>query len=141
MYRTILFPTDGSAGAERALGHALGLAAAEGAELHVLHVVEVVAPAASLHELLVARLTERARDLLAPVVERARERGVAVTTAVREGNPGTAIVDYAEAEDVDLIVMPTHGRTGLERAVLGSVTDEVIRTGTVPVLVVRLDGV
>ena len=138
MYDSILLPTDGSEGAEIAQDHALELAVDQDATLHVLHVVEVIAPAASLHELIAEHMDERGIDLVKSVAEQGRERGVIVETAVIEGDPAETIIEYAAAEGIDLVVMPTHGRTELTKAILGSVTDKVIRTGDVPVLVIKL---
>jgi nucleotide-binding universal stress UspA family protein len=138
MYDSILLPTDGSEGAARARDHAVELAGDQGATLHVLHVVDVVSPARSLRELLTERMTERGRELVESVAERGRERGVSVETAVVEGDPADRIVEYVASEGIDLVVMPTHGRPELAKTIVGSVTDRVIRTSPVPVVVVRL---
>jgi len=73
------------------------------------------------------------------IVEGASEQlgGVDVTTTVRAGYPHEVILDYAETEGIDLIVMGTHGRTGLDRYLIGSVTEKVVRLSDVPVLSVR----
>jgi nucleotide-binding universal stress UspA family protein len=139
MYDAILFPTDGSPGATRAFDHALKLAEDQGATLHVLHVVDVLSPGASLHETIRERMVERGGTLVETLAAEARERGVTVETAVREGDPAATIVDYASSEGVDVVVMPTHGRRELTKAVLGSVTDKVVRTGDVPVLVATFE--
>lgn len=139
MYDNILFPTDGSKGTEPARDHALELAADQHATLHVLHVVETVAPAVSLHEMIVERMTERGRELVESVATLGRERGMTVKTAVLEGSPAETIVEYATTEEIDAIVMPTHGRPELTKAFLGSVTDRVIRTADVPVIVVTFE--
>lgn len=74
------------------------------------------------------------------VVQRARARGTQATFLVWEGDPGEAIVSAAEAEDVDLIVVGSHGRGPVGRLLLGSVSDFVVRHATCPVLVVRNEG-
>ncbi len=137
MYDSVLFPTDGSEGSEQAREHALELAADQDAVLHVLNVVEVVAPGVSLHETIADRLTEQGTELVDEIADAGRERGIAVTTAVLEGDPADRIVAYASSEGIDVIVMPTRGRSGLEKVVVGSVTDKVVRSGDVPVLLVR----
>ena len=137
MYASILFPTDGSAGAERAFEHALSLAEDQQATLHILHVVDVVAPAASLHDMIAERMIETGTELVDSIAESASDRGVDVETAVREGDAAETIVDYAANAGIDLIVMPTHGRPELSKSILGSVTDKVIRTGDVPVTVIK----
>ena len=112
----ILIATDGSDGAERAGDHAIAIAAAAGARLHVLTVGDD-APARSL-------------------AARAREAGVDATVAVRTGRPHEAILDYADEAGVDLVTLGSHGRTGVERVLLGSVAERVLRTATRPVLAV-----
>ncbi|WEL21612.1 universal stress protein [Halorhabdus sp. BNX81] len=126
MVDRVLFPTDGSAGAMSTLEHALDLAADHDASVHVL-TVQDEKTAADLEEPAGTELVELAAD-------RVRERGLDPVTAIRSGRPYQRILEYADAEDVDLIVMPTHGRTGLERLLLGSVTARVIRLADVPVL-------
>lgn len=137
MYSSILFPTDGSPGSELARDHAIELAVDQAATLHVLHVIETVAPAASLHELIVERMSERGQELVETVASTGRGRGVKVETAVEEGDPAETIVEYATSEGIDVVVMPTHGRSELTKTIVGSVTDKVIRTGDVPVIVVK----
>lgn len=140
MYDDILFPTDGSAGAEAARDHAFELAADQDAVLHVLHVVGVLSPAASLHDTIAERMVERGWTLVETLASEGRDGDVSVRTAVREGDPAEGIVSYASAEGIDVIVMPTHGRAGLAKSLLGSVTDKVIRRGDVPVLLVKYDS-
>ena len=126
MLDRILFPTDGSAGAMSTLEHALDLATDHDASVHVLTVQdEAIEDEAA------------GRELVELAADRVRERGLTPRTAIRSGRPYRQILDYAEAEPVDLIVLPTHGRTGLERLLLGSVTARVIRLSDVPVLTVR----
>ena len=76
---------------------------------------------------------------VAVVADRAAERGVPAETAVERGVPHEAILEYAAENDADAIVMATHGRTGVERFLLGSVTERVVRRSPVPVLVVRVE--
>jgi nucleotide-binding universal stress UspA family protein len=113
----VLAATDGSEGAERAGAHAVAIAAATGARLHVLTVGDDDAPARSL-------------------AARAREAGVDVTVAVRTGAPHEEILGYADEAGVDLVTLGSHGRTGVERVLLGSVAERVLRAATTPVLAV-----
>jgi nucleotide-binding universal stress UspA family protein len=138
MYGAILLPTDESEGAKIARDHALELAVDQDATLHILYVVEVVAPAASLHEMVAERMTERGTDLVESVAEEGRERGLTVETTVVEGDPAETIIEYAAEEGIDIVEMPTYGRTELTKAIVGSVTDKVIWLGDVPVLVIKL---
>jgi nucleotide-binding universal stress UspA family protein len=71
------------------------------------------------------------------IVDRARREGVPVRTLIWEGDPGEAIVEAAIAEDVDLIVVGSHQRRGMDRLVMGSVSEQVVRTSPVPVVVAR----
>ncbi|WP_424001112.1 universal stress protein [Haloarcula salina] len=139
MYDDILFPTDGSDGADEALAHALELAETHGATLHVLYVVDTTYFGnAAADATTVEALTEQGDRVVDETVARIRDRDCPVVSARREGDPHDEIVGYADAEGVDMIVMGTHGRSGLDRYLLGSVTENVVRTADAPVLTVRL---
>jgi nucleotide-binding universal stress UspA family protein len=140
MYDDICFPTDGSDGATAALDHALDIAAAVDATLHLLNVADTSRDSVTRigGEVVDALETEGER-IVDAAAERASERGVSTTTAVLQGDPYRTIVDYADEYGIDLLVMPTHGREGLERFLLGSVTERVVRRANVPVLTVRPD--
>lgn len=142
MYRRILLPTDGSPGTDRAVDHALELAGAFDATLYVLYVVDTdVLPLDSHSRHLLDYLHEEGGLAIDRITERAEDRGIGpVTGEVREGTPHEEILRYAADNDADLIVMGTHGRRGLDRLLLGSTTDRVIRLSTVPVLAVRGPG-
>jgi nucleotide-binding universal stress UspA family protein len=140
MYDRILLPTDGSDASNRAVEEAIGLAGATGAELHVLFVVEDIPYAPEMMDDEVeSRIRQIGQEALEKIRARAEETGVDVVTEFEEGAPHTSILTYAEAADVDAIVMGTHGRSGLDRYLLGSVTERVVRTAEVPVLTVRMD--
>ncbi|WP_311171101.1 universal stress protein [Halobellus ordinarius] len=141
MYDRILVPTDGSECADRAVEHAIDLAAQYDAELRVLSVIDArdvshSAPAISVDQV-EDTLRERAESVVEAVADRAAEAGVDVETAVEPGIPDDVITEYAGENDCDLVVMGTHGRTGLERYLLGSVTERTVRRSPVPVLTVR----
>ena len=76
-------------------------------------------------------------DYLEKTAAAFREEGLETESVVLEGTPGEAIVSYANNNDIDLIAVATHGHTGLRRAVLGSVTDHILRESGLPVLVIR----
>ena len=138
MYDRILVPTDGSDAADRAFEQALDLARTYDAEMHVLHVVDVSALAGEFDAMTVIdQLEASGEELTDRLRKRADEVGVSVETEVVEGVPHRTLLDYADENDVDLVVMGTHGRTGLERYLLGSVTERVVRKSPVPVLTVR----
>jgi nucleotide-binding universal stress UspA family protein len=142
MYDRILVPTDGSDAADRAFERALDLAATYDADLYLLSVVDVSSLAGEFDAITVVEQLERSgRKTVQRLRKRAEETGVEnVKTKVVEGTPHRAILDYVDAEEIDLVVMGTHGRTGLDRYLLGSVTERVVRTADVPVLTVRGSG-
>ncbi|MFB6124171.1 MAG: universal stress protein [Haloferacaceae archaeon] len=141
MYDRILFPTDGSDVAERVFEYALDVAATHDATLHVLHVADTTQDSVTVVGGDVVDVLEREGErIVAETAERATERGISVTTDVVQGHPAKTIVDYAGNDGVDLVVMPTHGRKGLERVLLGSVTERVVNDAPVPVLTVNPDA-
>ncbi|AZH25030.1 universal stress protein [Haloplanus aerogenes] len=141
MYDRILVPTDGSDPASTATNHALTIAERFDATVHALYIVDVdgiahEAPGLTL-DTLRDTLRQEGKTATAAVAERGDDRGVDVTTAVVEGLAEDIIVDYADEEGIDLIVMGTHGRRGMDRYLVGSVTERVVRRTDVPTLVVR----
>lgn len=167
MYDQILYPTDGSTGSEAAAAHVAELASAFDATVHVLHVVDTPegglgtsgavtdeenqglsgqspeggyigghedAPDADDIE---AKLTEH----VAGLTEQSPGSfdGIDMRTVVRHGDPHTAILEYADENDADLVVMGTSGRTGVERYLLGSVAEKVVRLADPPVVTVHAD--
>lgn len=133
----ILVPTDFSDPADHALRYARELAGRDGAEILPVHVIEELT-VPLVYDVDVAPLdTEdvrrRARSAMQEEAETKRVRVVS-------GHPGRRIVEVADEEDVDLIVIATHGRSGLSRVVLGSVAETVIRQAHCPVLTLRADG-
>lgn len=142
--RRILYPTDFSDAGRPALDHALLWAELHEAELLLLHVLarESADPFNPDHQFpeteeLLARTRELAGTEMAALLSPHRERPLAVREAIRSApEVDRGILDYAAAEDVDLIVMSTHGRRGPAHLLMGSVTSEVLRRSTVPVLVV-----
>ncbi|QLD91292.1 universal stress protein [Natronomonas salina] len=140
MYNCILVPTDGSAGMSRVIDHASDLADAHDAAVHFLYVVNTASfanlPMETSWESVTTMLRDEGEDALRAAEE--RSRADRVVTAMREGPPSREIVDYATEEGCDLIVMGTHGRGGLNRLLLGSVAERVVRSSEVPVLTVRV---
>ena len=137
-FETILVPTDGSEAANVAADHGITLAGATDAAMHVVHVVDLTAISGEFGgaEVLNA-LEEAGQQAVDDVIDRAGKADLrTVEASVLSGTPARAILDYAEERDIDLIVMGTHGRTGLERYLLGSVTEKIVRVADVPVLTV-----
>jgi nucleotide-binding universal stress UspA family protein len=140
MYERILFPTDGSETAGAALEYALLVADVHGATLVVLNVADTNRDSVTMIEgRVVDALEEEGQRIVSAAADRAVERGVSVETDVLQGDPYRTIADYADEYAVDLVVMPTHGRRGIERFLLGSVTERVIGATDVPVLTVTPD--
>jgi nucleotide-binding universal stress UspA family protein len=140
MYDRILFPTDGSETAGAALEYALLVADVHGATLVVLNVADTNRDSVTRVEgRVVDALEEAGERVVSAAADRAIERGIPVETEVLQGDPYRTIADYADEYAVDLVVMPTHGRRGVERFLLGSVTERVISATDVPVLTVTPD--
>lgn len=137
MYDPLLFPTDGSETASAAFEYALQVASAHDATVHVLNVADTTEPSVTRIESDVVDVLEREGErIVDEMAARAAEMGVSVVTDVRQGKPAGTIVAYADAFDVDLVVMPTHGRSGLKRHLIGSVTERVVNTADCPILTV-----
>lgn len=142
MYDDVLVPTDGSDGTDEVLDHALHLAAADGATVHALYVMDeqqYFTTDDDVWETLREAAREAGLEAVEHVAGRADDAGVEVVTEVREGTPARDIVEYAEREGIDAVVMGTHGLTGGDDlSKLGSVTDRVVKNVEVPVLVVDI---
>jgi nucleotide-binding universal stress UspA family protein len=143
MYDDVLLPTDGSEGARGAAEHAIELAATYDATLHTLYVVDTdvgTGTGAGIGQVLDA-LEAAGETAIDRLVDRATEGGVtAVEGSVAQGPPHRVILEYVDDRGVDLVVMGTHGRTGLDRYLLGSVTEKVVRLSDAPVLTVGASG-
>lgn len=145
-YRKILVPLDGSAIAAQAIPHAEELAHQSGAELILLRVVPDTSQQVGLTlEMLMEyvekhhqrELVEQAAQSLERLTESLQHRHIKAQTVVDVGDAAAKILDYAIHHTPDLIVMSTHGRTGLARWAYGSVTAKVLQTAPCPVLLVR----
>ncbi|MBI2199597.1 MAG: universal stress protein [Candidatus Rokubacteria bacterium] len=137
----ILVPLDGSLLAEGAIQTAAGLARESGAALVLLRAAEAhTLPGADPTDAQVAVVRE-AEEYLTAVAARLGEEGIkGVETSVWYGSPATAIIEAARLQKGDLIVMTTHGRSGLGRLILGSVAESVLRGTTTPILLLRAPG-
>jgi nucleotide-binding universal stress UspA family protein len=145
MYQKILVPVDGSATSTRGLQEAIKVARATGGVLRLVHVVneyvldDGYAPA-MYYERLIESFRENGRKVIANAEEVARRGGVEFTSTMLEvvgGRASDLIVEEAKQWRAELIVMGTHGRRGLKRLALGSDAELVLRTASVPVLLVR----
>jgi nucleotide-binding universal stress UspA family protein len=147
MYKKILVPLDGSPFSEHILTHVKTIASGcKASEVVLLFVMEPFSGAA--YEVPAEWLEETkkrgldfARDYLKKISVDLINSGIVVTDSVKEGIPAETILTYAQTENIDLIVISTHGRSGIPRWVIGSVADKVIHLSTVPVLIVAPAGV
>ncbi|MFY4813296.1 universal stress protein [Haloarcula sp. AONF1] len=136
MFDRILVPTDGSPGSERAFEAAATLARTHDATVHVLSVVDEHGPTDDWDY----DGDSPAAAFIESQADHVDTEDLSVTAAVREGVVHDAVLDYGDEIDIDLIVMGTHGRTGVRRFLLGSVTEKVVRLADVPVLSVKADA-
>ncbi len=140
-YDDLLIPTDGSEPAAAAVDHGLEIAGRTGARVHAVNVVDVgglgATPDYTVPAELLSELRSQGEAATEAVADRARDAGLEATTAVKEGHPARDIVQYADDNDVDLVAMGTAGRTGLNRYLLGSTTERVVRHAEQPVLAVN----
>ena len=146
MYDRILFSTDGSVASDAAEAHAIELAAAHDATLHVLFVIdESVVNAYSGDEYVDEAegpehgLEELGEETLAAVRTAAADAGVETVEVMRQGEPADTIVDYADDEDIDMLVLGTKRRPDAYRTLLGSVTDRVLRLTSRPAAVIKTE--
>ncbi|WP_435100090.1 universal stress protein [Halarchaeum sp. P4] len=142
MYDRILVPTDGSPESERAIEEAIGLAELNDATVVALYVIDT-RDYRSLPEAkwtaLRSELEQEGKRAVETVAERAEEAGVSAETIIEDGTPHEVILERTRDGDCDAVVMATHGRSGIDRFLLGSVTERVVRQSSVPVLVVRAE--
>ncbi|ELZ76987.1 universal stress protein [Haloferax larsenii] len=143
MYEHILLPTDGSDASSAAIEHAASLAETLGATVHVLSVADsrnrFESPSGGIAPDV---WRESELDRAEKAVEAAADAlpdDVAVERVVQEGIPHSVITEYAADTDVDAVVMGTHGRTGIDHYLIGSVAERVVRSSPVPVMTVRAD--
>jgi nucleotide-binding universal stress UspA family protein len=142
--KRLLVPTDFSATSNIAFSYALDMAVRDGANIHVLHVIDdtkfaAVYPDAVMVEMpgLRERLTADAQKGLEEAIKTCAARNVTATTRVTFGPPASCITAEATGLGSDMIVMGTHGRSGFTHLMLGSVAERVLRTAPCPVLTVR----
>lgn len=142
--KSILHPTDFSEPSKYALRYALALAREFKAKLYILHVIEEVSSAMYFDMLqapplaqLMAGIEDQARKALDDLVPADMKDKVEFEYLIRKGVPFLEIVRCAEQEKVGMIVVGTHGRTGLKHAIFGSVAEKVVRKAPCPVLSVR----
>lgn len=132
----ILLPTDGSPAADAAIPHAMALAERFAVPLHVLNVIRTDRGLPDLGD----PASEAAWETVGAVAEQAAGRNIEVETHVQSGSPHEQLRRFAQSHGIDLVAMGTHGRSGLSRHLIGSVTERTLRTSDIPVLTVRGEG-
>lgn len=141
MYKNILVPTDGSEGTMTALEHGLELAELSGATIHAVYAIDETESSGQIIGTdaggAIEQFREKGEEAVDKIAEKATAVGIEAHTEVMEGSPPEVILDYAEENDIDLIIMSTHGRSGVSRFLLGSVTEGVLRATDTPVLTIR----
>jgi nucleotide-binding universal stress UspA family protein len=141
MFETVVIATDGSESANRGIRTALDVARQFDATVHAVYVVdrnEIDSSPAEVRDQLQDAIEATGDDALATVCEEADNLDAPeVVTAVREGDPATEIIEYAEEVDADVVAMGTRGRHGEHAYLLGSVAEAVVRRSPIPVLTVR----
>ena len=141
MHDRILVPTDGSPSMGNVVQYAHDLATVHDAEIHGLYVIDTggyaTLPIESKWNGVTEILEEEGRLALEDIAELSDT--VPVETAIEKGEPSTQIVEYAREHDCDTIVMGTHGRGGIDRLILGSVAERVVRSAPVPVVTISVN--
>ncbi len=144
MFKHLLVPLDGSKFGEKALEYALSLAQQYQSKITLLHVVhdqwagEMRAESPQLDELTQQKESNQSYIYLNTKEKQLQEKGYNVSAIIKSGEPiDRAILDMAEAEEVDTIVMSSHGFTGLKRLMFGNTAEKILSHATVPVLLIR----
>jgi len=143
VYNKVLVPLDGSDFSECSLEHVKAIVTGcKVADVVLLWAIEPVPPIGEGWPMVdfEKAVQDQAKDYLARMSDKLKKEGLAVQTAIVKGRAADAILDYARKNNVDLIIMSTHGRSGVSRWVMGSVTDKVVRHATIPVLTVSPPG-
>ena len=136
-FQRVLVATDGSKQCRTAVERAIDFAGSYGGEISVVSIVDVPAEFYAEAPQIVEDMVHKAQGYVEEVKKKAEASGVKAESFVREGEAYQAIIDLAKARDVNIIVMGSHGRTGLKRLLMGSVAEKVIGYAPCPVLVAR----
>jgi nucleotide-binding universal stress UspA family protein len=133
MYERLLVSTDGSENMERVIKSGITIADQLEVSVHALSVI----PNVVTRDHLAYDPETAAENAVEELKQKCRERGIAVDTEIRKGDPVEEILNCSEENNIDIIILGTHGRTGLDHAVIGSVAEQVVRRAPVPVMTVR----
>ena len=140
MFEKILVATDGSEHGYRAARVALDLGKISGGKVTAIYVADTVKTSHLPDDMLLFSIRElllkEGKEALKQVESLSQEKGVAFESVVVEGNPGSEIISYAESAGMDIIILGAVGRTGLDKFLLGSVAEKVVRNSKIPVLTI-----
>lgn len=141
LYKKILIATDGSEYTKKAVDYGVDLSKHTGAKLHAIYVVDTAAfasiPMDAAWESMYELLRQEGNEATKYVAEKAEAEGVEIERLTVEGHPADELIKYAESNSIDMIILGTIGKSGLDRFLLGSVAEKVVRNSKIPVLVVR----
>jgi len=141
-FQKILIATDGSENAAIAVSYGVIIARAMGAEVHILYVISTehavtTRTVMGWTDSFEKYLEEIGKEALVYATGVGEKEGVKVESFFRKGRPAEEILEYAEENNIDLIIMGTQGLTGIKKFLIGSVTEKVLRHSKVPVMIVR----
>ncbi|MCZ7384428.1 MAG: universal stress protein [Candidatus Methanoperedens sp.] len=141
LFTKILIATDGSEYTKNAVDYGIDLAKNTGAKIHAVYVVDTAAfasiPMDAAWESMYGLLRQEGDEATKYVADKAEALGLEVDRNTIEGHPADEIIKYAEKNSMSIIVLGTLGKSGLDRFLLGSVAEKVVRNSKIPVLVVR----
>ena len=141
IYKKILIATDGSEKGRKSINYGIELARLSDAKVYVAYVVDTASfesiPMDGGWEMMYELLEKEGREITSTVSDLVKGSNVDVESHVLEGHPSHEIIEFAENNDIDLIVLGTQGKSGFDRFLLGSVAEKVLRNSKVPVMVVR----
>lgn len=141
LYKKILIATDGSEYTKKAVDYGVDLSKHTGAKLHAIYVVDTAAfasiPMDAAWESMYELLRQEGNEATKYVAEKAEAEGLEIERLTVEGHPADELIKYAESNSIDMIILGTIGKSGLDRFLLGSVAEKVVRNSKIPVLVVR----
>ncbi|MDO9518239.1 MAG: universal stress protein [Methanosarcinaceae archaeon] len=141
LYKKILIATDGSEPNKKAVSYGIELARLSGAKVNIVYVVDTAAfasiPMDAGWEMMYELLQKEGNVVIEQTVDDAKAVGIDIEGSLLEGHPSHEIIEFAQNNDIDVIVLGTLGKGGLDRFLLGSVAEKVTRNSKIPVLVVR----
>lgn len=136
-YRKILLATDGSENSKSAACSGLEIAKSTGAEIYAVYVAGISCCSPIMPESYDWEIGKEGSEAIAEIEEMGKEIGVKINPVLLQGHPAQEILDFAEKNNIDMIVMGTQGKAGIDRFLLGGVTEKVVRHAKAEVLVVR----